>query len=144
MDIFSAEEQERIVQAISVAEARTSGEIRLVIDKKMKTASAMEAAVFYFEKLEMNKTGLNNGVLIYMAMDDHQFAIIGDSGINTRVEANFWDETKELMMDFFRKDDIVRGLVEGIHHVGEQLHVYFPRRADDVNELPDDIYFGNK
>lgn len=142
MDIFSTEDQDRIVQAISVAEGRTSGEIRLVIYKKLKEASAMDAAVSYFQKLEMHKTALNNGVLIYMAVDDHQFAIIGDRGIDTKVEDNFWDETKEVMVSFFRRDDIVQGLIEGIHHVGEQLQKYFPRNPDDVNELPDDIYFG--
>lgn len=142
MDIFSTEEQDRIVQAISVAEGRTSGEIRLVIYKKLKEASAMDAAVSYFRKLGMHNTTSNNGVLIYMAVEDHQFAIIGDRGISTKVADNFWDETKELMVSFFSRDEIVRGLIEGIHHVGEQLQKYFPRKSDDVNELPDDIYFG--
>lgn len=142
MDIFSSEEQDRIVHAINVAEAKTSGEIRLVIDEKLKASSAMDGAVAYFEKLEMHKTGLNNGVLIYMAIDDHEFAIIGDRGLDTKLEANFWDETRELMISFFRRDDIVQGLIEGIHHVGDQLQRYFPRGVDDVNELPNDIYFG--
>lgn len=142
MDIFSSEEQDRIVHAISVAEAKTSGEIRLVIDKRLRATSAMDAAVSYFEELEMHKTGLRNGVLIYMAIDDHEFAIIGDRGLDTKVEANFWDETKELMVSFFRRNDIVQGLIEGIHDVGEQLQKYFPRGVDDVNELPNDIHFG--
>ena len=143
MDIFSTEEQDRIVQAISVAEAKTSGEIRLVIDKKLVADSALDAAVFYFEELEMHKTGLRNGVLIYLAVEDHAFAIIGDRGLDTKVEANFWDETKELMVSFFRRDGIVEGIIAGIHDVGEQLQKYYPRGIDDVNELPDDIYFGN-
>lgn len=144
MEIFSTEEQDRIVQAISVAEAKTSGEIRLVIDKKLKASSVIDAAVAYFRKLEMHKTSLANGVLIYMAVDDHEFAIIGDRGIDTKVVDNFWDETKELMLSFFRRGDMVQGLIEGIHDVGEQLQQYFPRGEDDVNELPDDIYFGTK
>lgn len=143
MELFSTEEQDRIVQAISVAEAKTSGEIRLVIDKKLKAASAIDAAVTYFRKLEMQKTAQANGVLIYMALDDHEFAIIGDRGINTKVVANFWDDTKELMVSFFRQGDLVQGLIAGIHDIGEQLQAYFPRSEDDVNELPDDIYFGS-
>lgn len=142
MEIFSTEVQERIVQAISVAEAKTSGEIRLVIDKKLKVESAMDAAVSYFQKLEMQKTNLRNGVLIYLAIDDHQFAIIGDRGIDTRVVDNFWCDTRELMISHFSRNDIVQGLIEGIHRIGEQLKEYFPRNKDDVNELPDDIYFG--
>ncbi|HLS95654.1 MAG TPA: TPM domain-containing protein [Sphingobacterium sp.] len=142
MDIFSTEDQDRIVQAISLAEAQTSGEIRLVIDKKLSEPSAMEAAVRYFRKLNMQQTVQKNGVLIYLATDDHAFAIIGDSGIDKYVGPDFWDETKEQMAVLFRQGDLVQGLIVGIQHIGEQLKTYFPRRADDINELPDDIYFG--
>lgn len=143
MEIFSTEEQERIVQAITVAESKTSGEIRLVVDRKVLGGSVLDAAVSYFRKLEMHKTVLKNGVLIYLATEDHQFAIIGDEGINKRVDADFWDDTKEQMATSFRDGDIVQGLIIGIHHAGEQLKDFFPRRADDINELPDEIHFGN-
>ncbi|WP_437919277.1 TPM domain-containing protein [Sphingobacterium sp. LRF_L2] len=143
MDIFSTEEQDRIVQAISVAESLTSGEIRLVIDKKVKGDSPITAAISYFQKLDMHKTMLKNGVLIYLAIDDHQFAIIGDKGINEKVETDFWESTKEEMRSYFQREDICAGLVAGIQHIGQRLQAYFPRRSDDVNELPDDIYYGS-
>lgn len=143
MEIFSSEEQERIVQAITVAESKTSGEIRLVVDRKIVSDSILDGAVDYFRKLEMHKTALKNGVLIYLATEDHQFAIIGDEGINMRVGTDFWDETKEQMVEFFRRGDFVQGLITGIYHAGEQLQIFFPRRSDDINELPDEIHFGN-
>lgn len=142
MEIFSTTDQDRIVQAISVAEGKTSGEIRLVVDRKIAAESVVEAAVNYFRKLDMHKTRLKNGVLIYLATEDHEFAIIGDHGINRQVEADFWDETKEQMAALFRKGELVEGLVAGIHHAGEQLQRFYPRGLDDVNELPDEIYFG--
>ena len=143
MDIFSVEEQDKIVQAISVAEGKTSGEIRLVVERRLKEASPLDAAVKYFKKLAMHKTAIQNGVLIYVSVDDHHLAIIGDSQINKRVDADFWDVAKETMLTGFRRDDLVAGLISGIQHIGETLHHYFPRKADDVNELPDDIYFGD-
>lgn len=142
MALFSTQEQDRIIHAISVAEGKTSGEIRLVIDRKLKAASAMDAAVSYFRELKMHQTAGQNGVLVYMAVDDHQFAIIGDRGIDAKVGPDFWDETKESMLSFFRQGDIVEGLIAGISQIGEQLKTYFPHRMDDVNELPDDIHFG--
>lgn len=142
MGIFSTADQERIVHAISVAESKTSGEIRLVVERKLALPTALDAAVSYFAKLKMHQTQLQNGVLIYIAVDDHQFAIIGDKGINARVEANFWDTTKETMLNLFKANEIASGLVAGIKHAGEQLQAYYPRQLDDVNELPDDIYFG--
>jgi len=142
MEIFSTADQDRIVQAISVAEGKTSGEIRLVVDRKVAATSVTEAAIHYFRKLDMHKTRLKNGVLIYLATEDHEFAIIGDQGINQQVESHFWDDTKEQMAAFFKNGELVEGLVVGIEHAGEQLQRFFPRGLDDVNELPDDIHFG--
>ncbi|MBE8714018.1 TPM domain-containing protein [Sphingobacterium hungaricum] len=143
MENFSSEDQDRVVQAISLAESKISGEIRLVVERKLHGMSAIEQAQHYFEKLGMTNTILRNGVLLYIATEDHEFAIIGDAGINQRVPDNFWEETKQEMTDFFRKGELANGLIWGITHAAEQLVKFFPSRADDINELPDDIYFGN-
>ncbi|MFD1164253.1 TPM domain-containing protein [Sphingobacterium daejeonense] len=142
MEIFNQEEQEQVVHAISLAENRTSGEIRLVVERRVHNMDAIDQAKYYFEKLKMHETTQRNGVLIYLATDDHQFAIIGDTGINNKVPEDFWESTKELMLGYFKKGDFAEGLIEGIQKAGDQLATYFPRRADDVNELPNDIYFG--
>ncbi|WP_409151308.1 TPM domain-containing protein [Sphingobacterium sp. BS-2] len=142
MEIFNQEEQEKIEHAISLAENLTSGEIRLVVERRVHDKEAIDLAKDYFEKLKMHQTALRNGVLIYLATDDHQFAIIGDAGIDSKVPADFWESTKDLMLGSFRKGDYVSGLIAGIEKAGEQLGRYFPRRSDDVNELPNDIYFG--
>lgn len=142
MQQFTEEQQAAIVHAIQEAEGFTSGEIRLAVESRCKGEPIDRAAV-YFHRLGMDKTALRNGVLIYIATDDHQFAIIGDSGINRKVAADFWEETKELMLTHFRQGDLVQGLIEGIKHAGEQLQHFFPRQDDDVNELPNDIAFGD-
>jgi uncharacterized membrane protein len=144
MAILNEEEQERVVHAVSVAENMTSGEIRVVVENVVGDGlTAYEKATKYFEELNMHKTKLRNGVLLYLAIADHQFAIIGDAGINARVEENFWEKTKEKMVAHFRVGDFAAGLVAGIHDAGEQMHHYFPRQEDDINELPNDIHFGH-
>lgn len=142
MEIFNQEEQEKVVHAISLAENQTSGEIRLVVEKYLHGVEAIAQAQAYFEKLKMHKTNLRNGVLIYLATEDHQFAIIGDAGINEKVPEGFWESTKDHMVEHFRKGDFVNGLITGIEEAGNQLATYFPRREDDINELPNDIHFG--
>ena len=37
----------------------------------------------------------------------------------------------------------VDGLESGIGMIGEKLRKHFPYRSDDVNELPDDISYGD-
>lgn len=143
MAILSPEEQEKIVHAISQAESMTSGEIRVVIENVVgDDQTPIAKATSYFEELEMHQTVLRNGVLIYLAIADHQFAIIGDAGIDQRVSTDFWESTKNSMLNYFRTGDYVRGLVVGIREAGNQLAYYFPRKEDDVNELPNEIYFG--
>lgn len=144
MAILNEAEQERVAHAVSVAENMTSGEIRVVVENVVgEGKTPFEKATKYFEELKMHKTKLRNGVLLYLAVADHQFAIIGDAGINSRVANDFWENTKEKMIAHFRKGDYATGLVAGIHDAGEQLRYYFPRKEDDVNELPNDIHFGN-
>lgn len=144
MAVLNTDEQEKVIHAISLAENKTSGEIRVVVENSAGNLNAIQKATSYFEELEMHKTVLHNGVLIYLAVADHQFAIIGDSGINSRVPADFWESTKDKMISYFRQGDYINGLLEGIHQAGDQLQLFFPRREDDINELPNEIHFGNR
>lgn len=139
ISLFSKEQQEEIKLAIKSAEFKTSGEIRVFIDTKCKEENVLDCAAYQFKQLNMHKTALRNGVLVYISMEDHRFAIIGDVGINQKVASDFWDQTKELMLSYFKKGEITEGLKEGIHMVGDQLKVLFPYQADDKNELSDEI-----
>lgn len=141
-DLFTEQEQAKIVEAIKAAELNTSGEIRVHIERKCKE-EVLDHAAFIFDELEMQKTDLRNGVLIYLAVEDRKLAILGDAGINLKVPKNFWDSTKDLMIFHFKIGNFTQGLVEGIQLAGEQLKTHYPYQSDDVNELPDDISFGD-
>ncbi len=140
MASFTEKEQEQIRLAIEAAEKNTSGEIRICAEKNCK-GEAIERALTYFTKVGMDKTALKNGVLIYIATEDHKFAIIGDSGINNVVPDNFWNTTKDAMLEKFREGRLADGIVTGITMAGEKLREYFPYIDGDKNELPDEISF---
>lgn len=140
MAVFTDEEQQRIQKAVADAERQTSGEIRVCIEKTCSD-EALDRAVKYFAQLEMHKTRLRNGVLIYVATVDRKFAIIGDAGINKVVPADFWDTAKEDMLNQFKFGNLVEGIVTGVTRAGEQLKQYFPHQNGDKNELSDDIAF---
>lgn len=138
---FSREDKILILDAIKEAELNTSGEIRVHIEKTCKT-NVLDRAAYIFEKLKIHKTKLRNGVLFYLAYEDHKFAILGDAGINAVTPKNFWDDIKDTMTDYFKKAEFAKGLSEGIRMAGEHLKKNFPYQSDDVNELSDDISFG--
>lgn len=139
---FTDEKKAGIRRAIEVAEMNTSGEIRVHIEDKCRK-NVFDRAVDIFTKLDMNKTALRNGILFYTAVGDRKFVIIGDVGINSRVPDKFWDHTKEVVLEYFRNDKIAEGLTEGIRLAGEQLKEHFPHESNDVNELSDEISYGD-
>ena len=140
-NFLTKEEEQEIVEAIRVAEKETSGEIRVHIEKTTSIA-AFDRALEVFHLLEMNKTELKNGVLIYVAVKDKTFVICGDQGINELVPNDFWNTTKEVMADHFKNGNFKDGLIEGIIKAGNQLKKYFPYQEGDTNELSNEISKG--
>ncbi|WP_321997810.1 TPM domain-containing protein [Draconibacterium orientale] len=131
----------QITNAIRVAETNTSGEIRVHIEKHC-AGDVLDRAAYIFEKLEMHKTELRNGVLFYLAVEDKRFAILGDGGINQKVPDDFWETTKEVVIAKLKEGKYAEALADGIIMAGEQLKTHFPYQDDDVNELSDEISFG--
>nr|WP_315185974.1 TPM domain-containing protein [uncultured Flavobacterium sp.] len=140
-DFLTKEEEQEIVEAIRMAEKNTSGEIRIHIEKTTSKVP-FDRALEVFYELKMNETELQNGVLIYLAVEDHHFVICGDKGINDVVSEDFWDCTKEIMRTHFKNGNFKQGLVDGITRAGEQLQRYFPWQVDDTNELSNEISKG--
>jgi uncharacterized membrane protein len=140
-DLFSDADRQRIKSAIENAESMTSGEIRVYIEDECK-GSVLDHTAFIFSELKMHNTALRNGVLIYLAVKDNKFAIIGDAGIHSKVGDEFWNTIKEDMVQHFKKKEFADGLVKGINDAGKALSTYFPRSLNDTNELSDDVIFG--
>src|SRR5476651_1868582 len=125
MALFNDDEQQRIRAAIEDAEKHTSGQIRVCVEKTC-SEDVLDRAAKYFHKLEMHKTKLRNGVLIYLATVDRKFAIIGDAGINKVVPDGFWDDAKEAMLAQFKFGNLVEGITTGVAMAGEHLQRFFP------------------
>ncbi len=140
--LLTEENKTRVMEAIQQAEKNTSGEIRIHIEPVLKGKTALDRAVEVFYHLGMEATKLRNGVLIYVALDDRQFAIIGDQGINEKVGQNFWDQEKDQMTAYFKHGDVIGGIVYFIEQIGAKLQEFFPYQDDDVNELSDEISVG--
>ncbi len=138
---FTKAERAAIENAIGRAEQKTNGEIQVHIENHCKK-DVLDRAAEVFATLKMHKTSERNGVLFYLALQDHKFAILGDSGINKVVPDNFWEEAKTLTLKWCKAGDIAKGLQEGILLAGKQLSAHFPKSDDNTNELSNDISFG--
>ncbi|WP_242202599.1 TPM domain-containing protein [Aestuariivivens insulae] len=140
-NFLNAEEEQNIIEAIRLAEKNTSGEIRVHIEKTCK-GDAFNRALEVFHYLKMDNTKAQNGVLIYVAVEDKNFVIYGDKGINDVVPKDFWNTTKDVIQQHFKLGHFKQGLVEGILKAGQELEKHFPWHHDDIDELPNDISKG--
>ncbi|HKR05742.1 MAG TPA: TPM domain-containing protein [Bacteroidia bacterium] len=140
--LITPADRDEIKAAIKKAEKVTSGEVRVVIEDTCK-ADVLDRTALLFHKLKMDQTKERNGVLIYVSVDDHKFAIIGDAGIHKIVKDDFWNKIKEDMAERFRQGHIAEGIIHAIHEAGKALSHHFPCRTDDHDELSDEIFFGD-
>jgi uncharacterized membrane protein len=142
-DFFSAPEKEYILEAIRNAEQRTSGEVRVFIESKCRFVNPIDRAVEIFYSLQMEKTALRNGVLVYVATKDRQLAIWGDEGIHQKVGSEFWNAEVKKMLTQFSARHYSDGIAQIVSDIGEALTTHFPYDSrTDKNELPDNIVFG--
>lgn len=136
---LTTEEKEALVKGIQEAEFNTSGEIRVHLEPRCPDTNPLERAKTLFLQLGMGNTKQKNGILIYVAYEDHRFAILGDSGINAVVESHFWEDVKEVMRSHFASGGNLSGLLYAVKATGMHLKHFFPYTEGDQNELSNEI-----
>ena len=142
-EFFTDEEKQTIVDAVRIAEQRTSGEVRVFVESRCRYVNAIDRAVEIFENLKMQNTELRNATLVYVAIKDRQLAVFGDEGIHQKVGNEYWANEVVKMINAFNRDNIAEGIRQCVLNIGEALAMHFPYdRNTDKNELPDDIVFG--
>jgi uncharacterized membrane protein len=132
-------EHNRIVRAIQDAELKSSGQIRVHIQRGKLDGDALAAAQNKFHRLGMHKTRQRNAVLIYVAPRAHKFAIVGDKAIHEKCGDSLWHRVVAKMREHFRSENFTDALVEAIREVGDALAAHFPKGPAGANELPNTI-----
>lgn len=136
-------DKQQVEKAISQLEQQTSAELRVYVEKKMpkqmKDCTGFSRALQVFDELDMQQTEKRNAVLIYVAFNSHQCAIVGDQGIHQYVGEAFWQQQCTMMIDHFRQADYTQGIIVAIENIGKELAHYFPIQPDDKNELDNEV-----
>ena len=142
---LSDEDFDAIVHAIGAAEAHTSGEIRVHLERRVprrrgrKPGDVIQRAREVFSHLGMRRTAERAGVLIYLALKDRRLAIVGDEGIHGRVGDAFWNHARDLMVEKLKAGARRDAILAAIHDIGRVLGKHFPPRPDDADELSDQV-----
>jgi uncharacterized membrane protein len=146
--VFSRADLDAIVEAVGAAERSTAAEIRVHVERHFAHGAAkgardaMTRAREVFVALRMHETAHRAGVLIYLALEAHALAIVGDEGIHARVGDDYWAAIRDRMVARLRAGAPRAAVVEAVADVGAVLAREFPRRPDDVDELSDEVSLG--
>ena len=97
-------------------------------------------AALAFVEEEVFDTRDRTGILLFVSLFEHRIEVVGDAGINAKVEQAEWAEVVALVRDGIRERSLADGLARGVERCGDLLH----RRGvavqpDDTDELSDDV-----
>ena len=102
-------------------------------------ARVHDAALLEFYNSGLYRTREENGVLIYLSVFERRVVVLGDRGIHEKMGNPHWDEVRDRIIRGIRAGRAREGICEAIDLCGKALAQHFPRRADDTNELSDQV-----
>ncbi len=144
-NFLTKEEKELIKESVKNSEKNTSGEIRVAVIGGCHI-NHFNRAVEEFNKLGIAATQDHTGVLICIFVDERKVFVLADKNINEKVPKGTWDDVVKIIIESIKDPKQVnsKGIIKAVELAGKHLSEHFPRKADDVNELPDEIIVNEK
>lgn len=128
-EFLSKVDHDKIVQAIHSAESKTSGKVRVFIQRGKLGGDPLIAAQKRFQRLGLHKNARHTDVLIFVAPRAHKFAIVGDEAIHQKCGEQLWQRLADQMREHFRNENFTHALVEAVHEIGTALAAHFPKKS---------------
>lgn len=102
-----------------------------------------QRASIAFLSEEVFKTRERTGILIFLSFFEQRVIVLGDSGINTKVQKSDWDGIVNTIVKSIHQNRLADGLVDAIGQCGNLLQQHgVERRRDDTDELSDSLRIG--
>jgi len=111
-------------------------------DELIDLRTRRRAALAFLDE-EVFRTRDRTGILLFVSLFEHRVVVLGDSGINQKVEAEEWDALVRRAAEGIRAGRPGAALAEAVKACGQLLaergvHI----QPADVNELPDELRRG--
>lgn len=95
-----------------------------------------------FARLGIGKTSGSTGALVMLSLWEHEAVVLADKAINEKVPPDTWSREVGILLDGVKAGKPGEGIAAAVAEIGALLAKHFPRRDDDVNELPDAVETG--
>lgn len=108
---------------------------RPFLSRRQIDEEVQEAAIksFFTEKLYQTRDA--NGILIFISILERKVWVLGDSGINARIDPEEWQAIVKLITEGIKKKRPCEAICEAIIQIGATLKTHFPIKDNDINEL---------
>ncbi len=105
---------------------------------RIETTVRQRAVRAFFEK-GLYRTKDETGVLIFISLMERKVWILGDRGINEKIPEDFWRALATELASGIKENRAYEALRSVVARCGQELQKSFPIKADDVDELPDEV-----
>ncbi len=109
------------------------------INKLRMMHAVRERAVRAFFEKRLYRTRDENGILIFISILERKVWILGDRGVDRKIPHEAWQKHAREISAGIREGRGCEALCTVIAECGKVLAEHFPKKADDTNELPDEI-----
>lgn len=111
------------------------------VGKKRLEEAVRERAVRAFFEKGLYRTRDETGILIFISLLEHKVWILGDRGINQKIDQQLWFTVAGELAERIREGRAFEGLCTVIQKLCSILAEHFPQKTGDKNELPDKMLF---
>ncbi|MEE4314199.1 MAG: TPM domain-containing protein, partial [Desulfofustis sp.] len=109
--------------------------LRLFLSQRQAEEEVRRSATMSFFTEQLYKTKAENGILLYISVLEQRVWVLGDRGINEKIDRQRWQEIVSLVTDGVKTGHQCEAICAAIVRIGEILEQEFPIEADDKNEL---------
>jgi len=100
---------------------------------------AREQALQEFYAHGLHRTQDATGVLLFVSLLERRVIVLGDVGIDEKLDATHWEATDTAVLEGIRSGSLKDGLAAGIRRTADVLAEHFPRKAGDRDEVPNHV-----
>lgn len=112
---------------------------RFFIPVSRRDAEVREKALSEFREQGLDKTRDATGMLFLVSLFERRVYVLADHGIYEKMKQDTLDVYARSVSAGLAKNNGADALCDAITKAGSELSKYFPRKADDVNEIPDRV-----
>ncbi len=109
--------------------------LRLFLSERQAEDEVRRAATMAFFTEKLYKTTAENGILLYISVLEQRVWVLGDRGINEKVDRQRWQEIVSLVTDGVKNKRQCEAICTAVTRIGDILEQQFPIEAGDKNEL---------